>query len=252
MLHRSSSSWPRATRAIQRGPLPGRPWARPTSTRPTPRSRARSTKFLGSDAERRTRAAQLEERIGAEGEGHEGGGEKARSARPRSTTSPPPKPPGERRPRCQQREAGEAEAKTVAARSLVGFPIFYPTRLPSGAYYVGSDSYEHVQDPRVSTSTAPTSDATAATRSSPSPPPRLRTALLRGPGDPGLVRPADPRQPDETRRSTGATTSSSWTATAAAAGRLEDRQRRLLGRQRPAERPRPPIRCSGSPSRCRK
>ena len=37
-----------------------------------------------------------------------------------------------------------------AARKVSsGFPIFYPTRLPSGARYVESSSYEHVQDPRV-------------------------------------------------------------------------------------------------------
>ena len=46
-------------------------------------------------------------------------------------------------------EAGEAEAKAVARRVGSGFPVFYPTRLPSGAYYVESNPYEHVQDPRV-------------------------------------------------------------------------------------------------------
>jgi LCP family protein required for cell wall assembly len=46
-------------------------------------------------------------------------------------------------------EAGEAEAKTVARKVSAGFPVFYPTRLPSGASYVESNSYEHVQDPRV-------------------------------------------------------------------------------------------------------
>jgi polyisoprenyl-teichoic acid--peptidoglycan teichoic acid transferase len=47
------------------------------------------------------------------------------------------------------REAGEAEAKVVARKVGGGFPVFYPTRLPSGASYVESDPYEHVQDPRV-------------------------------------------------------------------------------------------------------
>jgi polyisoprenyl-teichoic acid--peptidoglycan teichoic acid transferase len=48
------------------------------------------------------------------------------------------------------REAGEAEAE-MAARHVGGggFPIFYPTRLPSGAHYVETDPYEHVVDPRV-------------------------------------------------------------------------------------------------------
>jgi LCP family protein required for cell wall assembly len=46
-------------------------------------------------------------------------------------------------------EAGKLEAKTAARRVGGGFPVFYPTRLPYGASYVESDSYEHIQDPRV-------------------------------------------------------------------------------------------------------
>ncbi|MGZ8665705.1 MAG: LCP family protein [Solirubrobacterales bacterium] len=42
------------------------------------------------------------------------------------------------------RAAGEAVARKVSA----GFPVFYPTRLPSGAYFVASNSYEHIQNPR--------------------------------------------------------------------------------------------------------
>lgn len=60
----------------------------------------------------------------------------------------PPKPPGSDG-LVPAREAGEAEAKAVARKVSSGFPVFYPTRLPSGAYYVESDPYEHVQDPRV-------------------------------------------------------------------------------------------------------
>jgi polyisoprenyl-teichoic acid--peptidoglycan teichoic acid transferase len=47
------------------------------------------------------------------------------------------------------REAGEAEGKAAARKLGSGFPVFYPTRLPSGAYYEESNSYEHIQDPRV-------------------------------------------------------------------------------------------------------
>ncbi len=47
------------------------------------------------------------------------------------------------------REAGEAEAKAAARKLGAGLPVFYPSRLPSGAYYVESNSYEHIQDPRV-------------------------------------------------------------------------------------------------------
>jgi LCP family protein required for cell wall assembly len=47
------------------------------------------------------------------------------------------------------REAGELEAKSAARKLGSGFPVFYPSRLPSGAYYEESNSYEHIQDPRV-------------------------------------------------------------------------------------------------------
>jgi len=47
------------------------------------------------------------------------------------------------------REAGEAEAKIAARRSRGPFPIYYPTRLPEGAYFVESDPYEKVVDPYV-------------------------------------------------------------------------------------------------------
>ena len=47
------------------------------------------------------------------------------------------------------RESGELEAETVLQQIGAGFPVFYPTRLPSGASYVESNTYEHVEDPRV-------------------------------------------------------------------------------------------------------
>jgi LCP family protein required for cell wall assembly len=47
------------------------------------------------------------------------------------------------------REAGEEEAKIVARKVGGGFPVFYPTRLPSGAIYEESNPYLHIQDPRV-------------------------------------------------------------------------------------------------------
>jgi hypothetical protein len=41
------------------------------------------------------------------------------------------------------------EAKIVARKVGGGFPVFYPTRLPSGAAYVETNPYLHVVDPRV-------------------------------------------------------------------------------------------------------
>jgi polyisoprenyl-teichoic acid--peptidoglycan teichoic acid transferase len=46
-------------------------------------------------------------------------------------------------------EAGEAEGEIVARQVGGGFPVFYPTRLPSGASFQESDPYEHIVDPRV-------------------------------------------------------------------------------------------------------
>ncbi|HEX3240156.1 MAG TPA: LCP family protein [Solirubrobacterales bacterium] len=47
------------------------------------------------------------------------------------------------------REAGEMEAEIAARRVHGQFPIFFPTRLPSGAYYVESNPYEKIVDPRI-------------------------------------------------------------------------------------------------------
>ena len=47
------------------------------------------------------------------------------------------------------REAGETEAKIAARRAHGYFPIFFPTRLPAGAYYAESDPSQKVVDPFV-------------------------------------------------------------------------------------------------------
>jgi LCP family protein required for cell wall assembly len=46
-------------------------------------------------------------------------------------------------------EAGALEGKAVARKVSHNFPVFFPTRLPSGAYFVETNPYEHVVDPRV-------------------------------------------------------------------------------------------------------
>jgi LCP family protein required for cell wall assembly len=46
-------------------------------------------------------------------------------------------------------EAGVAEGKAVARKVSRNFPVFFPTRLPSGASFVETDPYEHIVDPRV-------------------------------------------------------------------------------------------------------
>ena len=47
------------------------------------------------------------------------------------------------------RELGEAEAEAALAEIHGHFPVFYPTRLPSGAHYVETNPYENVVDPYV-------------------------------------------------------------------------------------------------------
>ncbi|HYJ22345.1 MAG TPA: LCP family protein, partial [Solirubrobacterales bacterium] len=70
---------------------------------------------------------------------------KAKPEKPRLEKLKPPGSDG----LVPAREAGELEAKSAARKLGSGFPVFYPSRLPSGAYYAESNSYEHVQDPRV-------------------------------------------------------------------------------------------------------
>jgi LCP family protein required for cell wall assembly len=59
-----------------------------------------------------------------------------------------PKPPGGDG-LVPARESGELEGKSVARKVGRGFPVFYPTRLPAEATYQESNSYEHIQNPRV-------------------------------------------------------------------------------------------------------
>ena len=85
----------------------------------------------------------------------EGGGEAEKKQRPaksghKKKKAPlvKPKPPGGDG-LVPAGEAGKLEGKTVARKVGGGFPVFYPTRLPSGAEFVESNTYYHVQDPRV-------------------------------------------------------------------------------------------------------
>ena len=47
------------------------------------------------------------------------------------------------------REAGEAEAKLAVRRARGHFPVYYPTRLPEGAFFVESNPFEKIVDPWV-------------------------------------------------------------------------------------------------------
>ncbi|HEX6687415.1 MAG TPA: LCP family protein [Solirubrobacterales bacterium] len=73
---------------------------------------------------------------------------KGKKGKPQRKPHVKPKPPGDDG-LVAAGEAGELEGKSVARKVSGGFPVFYPTRLPAEAAYVESNSYYHVQDPRV-------------------------------------------------------------------------------------------------------
>jgi polyisoprenyl-teichoic acid--peptidoglycan teichoic acid transferase len=73
---------------------------------------------------------------------------KGKKSKPHKKPRVKPKPPGSDG-LVAAGEAGEVEGKSVARKVSSGFPVFYVSRLPAEASYVESNSYYHVQDPRV-------------------------------------------------------------------------------------------------------
>ena len=106
--------------------------------------------FLGIEASGGSRGS-LED-SGEGGKGKKKSGKKGKKGKKKVKPEKPHleklKPPGSDG-LVPAREAGELEAKSAARKLGSGFPVFYPSRLPSGAFYAESNSYEHVQDPRV-------------------------------------------------------------------------------------------------------
>jgi polyisoprenyl-teichoic acid--peptidoglycan teichoic acid transferase len=104
-------------------------------------------KFLGIEASGGPRGSLEGIPSGSTGHKRKGHGGKGGSGKPKKPHVKTPKPRSDGL--VSAREAGEMEGKSVARKVSSGFPVFYPTRLPSGAFYVESNSYEHIQDPRV-------------------------------------------------------------------------------------------------------
>jgi LCP family protein required for cell wall assembly len=107
-------------------------------------------KFLGIEASGGPRGS-LEDSSSRASQARKGSGKKGKKKARAKDQKPhlgPTKPPGDDG-LVPAREAGELEAAPVARKVSSGFPVFFPTRLPSGAFYVESNPYEHVQDPRV-------------------------------------------------------------------------------------------------------
>jgi len=102
-------------------------------------------KFLGIEAISGPRGS-LDEGRSERAAGHKRGKSKRHPAPKPHIANP--KPPGSDG-LVPAREAGEAEAAPILRKVGSGFPVFYPTRLPSGAYFVESNPYERVHDPRV-------------------------------------------------------------------------------------------------------
>jgi polyisoprenyl-teichoic acid--peptidoglycan teichoic acid transferase len=104
--------------------------------------------FLGIEASGGSRGSLEGEEAESSGKKGKGSKKGKRAKRAQKPQIAPPKPPGSDG-LVPAREAGELEAEVAARRVDGSFPIFYPTRLPSGAYYMESNSYEHIVDPRV-------------------------------------------------------------------------------------------------------
>jgi LCP family protein required for cell wall assembly len=102
-------------------------------------------RFLGIEASGGTRGTLDKAEPKSKKKGKGGDGDKAK---PKPKPKLTPKPPGSDG-LVAAGEAGEAEAKIVARRVSAGFPVFYPTRLPSGAAFEESNPELHIQDPRV-------------------------------------------------------------------------------------------------------
>ncbi len=102
-------------------------------------------KFLGIEASGGPRGS-LDEAEDSGAKQKKGKKKAQRKSKPKPHLAAP-KPPGSDG-LVPAAEAGELEAKAVARKASSGFPVFYPARLPSGAFYVESNPYYHVQDPR--------------------------------------------------------------------------------------------------------
>ncbi len=104
-------------------------------------------KFLGSEASGGPRGS-LDSEPGGSGGAKSGGNGNGKKGKTHAKSKLKAKPPGSDG-LVPAREAGEAEAAAVTRKVSAGFPVFYPTRLPSGAAFEETDPYEHVVDPRV-------------------------------------------------------------------------------------------------------
>jgi LCP family protein required for cell wall assembly len=102
--------------------------------------------FLGIEASGGPRGSLEDEGDGTKKKSKKG--KKRKAKRKQEPKLAPPKPPGSDG-LVLAREAGELEAKAVTPKVGPAFPVFYPTRLPSGAFFVETNPFLRVEDPRV-------------------------------------------------------------------------------------------------------
>jgi len=104
--------------------------------------------FLGIEASSGPRDSAERSAPGADKKGKGADGKADKKPKKPKPHIAKPKPPGSDG-LVPAHEAGELEGESAARKLGSGFPVFYPTRLPPEAFYVESNSYEHIQDPRV-------------------------------------------------------------------------------------------------------
>ena len=147
---RSAETVPRLAQRHDQARSTSRPnSARATSTRRREAIHEAVEEVPRIEAEQRTArlARRREEGEGGKEEGREEGQEGRRRSRRSRTRRSRSRPAATAW--CRPPKRAKPRAKAAARKVGGGFPVFYPTRLPSGAYYVESNTYEHIQDPRV-------------------------------------------------------------------------------------------------------
>ena len=145
-----------------------------------------------------------------------------------------PKPPGSDGLVAGRAKPARWRRRRWRARSAPASPSSTRRRLPSGAAYVESNPYEHIQDPRVYHFKDTDGHRHGAYRMVAELDAVRRHPLLRHAGDPGLVGPADPRQPEHDQDDPRPRLRDLRRRRPHPDGRLAPGRQHLLGRERPA------------------
>ena len=224
-------SSPRATPRSRRST--SRPNSGPATSTP-PRGDPRSGRRIPRRAKRRRPAVPR-----TEGEGRRRRSKRSSKGKPRRTKKKKP----HRRSRSQPGsdglvpavEAGEAEGEVVARKVGGGFPVFYPTRLPSGGRLRRNQPLRtHPGSARLPPRRTATANATPPTGWSPSTQPEYEVNYFGVQGIQGWADPPILDNPSETRTIHGREYEIFVDGEQRQADRLAPRRQHLLGLQQPA------------------